>query len=60
MITKTGKYYFKPKLFGGFDLYIEEKIISDKFYPPIQDKYRYRKGTLTDLIELKIIHDNQK
>lgn len=25
MITKTGKWYFKPKFWGGFDLYIEIK-----------------------------------
>jgi hypothetical protein len=56
-IKKTGRWYFKPKFFGGFDLYIEEKITYNSFYPHIQEEYRYRKGNLSDLCELGLHND---
>jgi hypothetical protein len=59
MKVKTGKWYFKPKIFGGFDLYVEERITNDKFYPKY-DYTRYRKGNLVDLCELGLHNDQNK
>lgn len=58
MRVKTGKYYWtRRKFWGGFDLWLEEKITNDKFYPEYE-YYKYRKGNLSDLGELGIMHDN--
>jgi len=58
---KTGKYYFKPKFFGGWDLYFEEKLTVCKDKLPTEVYYEYRKGNkISDMGELGLLHDNMK
>lgn len=59
MKVKTGKWYFKPNIFKGFDLYVEERIINDGFYPEYSYT-QYRKGNLVDLCELGLHNDQNK
>lgn len=52
----TGKWYFKPKFFGGYNLYVEEKQTSLHY----NDKYTYRKATFSELFELGLLHNGMK